>query len=75
MDDREAGSAADAEPAPDLSEVAAQCAAADLLDSTSSQSAIQSLSCFAAATNLLCGGDKSPQDRDIASAKEMAKEI
>ncbi|AGG71536.1 hypothetical protein [Sinorhizobium meliloti] len=32
MDDREAGSAADAEPAPDLSEVAAQCAAADLLD-------------------------------------------
>jgi hypothetical protein len=32
MDDREAGSAGDAEPAPDLSEVAAQCAAADLLD-------------------------------------------
>ena len=32
MDDREAGSAGDAEPAPDLSEVAAQCAVADLLD-------------------------------------------
>ncbi|RVK24166.1 hypothetical protein [Sinorhizobium meliloti] len=32
MDDREAISVGDAEPAPDLSEVAAQCAAADLLD-------------------------------------------
>ncbi|MDE4604073.1 hypothetical protein [Sinorhizobium meliloti] len=32
MDDRQAGSAGDAEPAPDLPEVAAQCAAADLLD-------------------------------------------
>ncbi|WP_324764034.1 hypothetical protein SO078_16605 (plasmid) [Sinorhizobium meliloti] len=32
MDDREARSAGDAEPAPDLSEVAAHCAAADLLD-------------------------------------------
>ncbi|PJR09287.1 hypothetical protein [Sinorhizobium meliloti] len=32
MDDREARNAGDAERAPDLSEVAAQCAAADLLD-------------------------------------------
>lgn len=24
---------------------------------------------------LLCGGDKSRQDRDIASAKDMAKEL
>lgn len=32
MDDREPISVGDAEPAPDLSEVAAQCAAADLLD-------------------------------------------
>ena len=24
---------------------------------------------------LLCGGDKSSQDRDIAKAKEMAKEL
>lgn len=45
--------------------------AALAIASTSSQSTIQSLSCFAAATNLLCGGDKSPQDRDIALAKEI----